>query len=72
MKLLTLWIKEKNSLLREDFVLIVADMGTEKTSVRAGGCIKCKARHHTSLCDKPNATVTKEEDKENTPKVEKT
>ena len=36
-KLLTLWIKERNSSLREDFVLIVADMGTEKTSVRAGG-----------------------------------
>ena len=36
MKLLTLWIKEGNSSLREDFVLIVADMGTRKTSVRAG------------------------------------
>ena len=37
MRLLILWIKERNSSLREDFVLIVADMGTEKTSVRAGG-----------------------------------
>ena len=36
-KRLTLWIKERNSLLRGDFVLIVTDMGTEKTSVRAGG-----------------------------------
>ena len=36
-KTLTLWIKERNSSLREDFVLIVAGMGTEKTSVRAGG-----------------------------------
>ena len=35
-------------------------------------CIKCKAKNHTSLCDKTNATVTKEQDKENTPKVEKT
>ena len=33
--------------------------------------MKCKARHHTNLCDKTNATVTKEQDKENTPKVEK-
>ena len=28
--------------------------------------------HHTSLCDKTNATVTKEQDKENTPNVGKT
>ena len=37
MKLLTLWIKERNFFLRGDDVLIVADMGTEKTSIRAGG-----------------------------------
>ena len=61
MKLLTLWIKERNSLFRGDLVLIVADMGTEKTSVRAG-VIRCKARHHTILCDKTNATVTNEKD----------
>ena len=35
-KILTLWIKERTFLLRGDFVLIVADMGREKTSVRAG------------------------------------
>ena len=33
---------------------------------------KSKAKYHTSLCDKTNATVTREQDKENTPEVGKT
>ena len=46
--------------------------GYRENKCKKRGCIKCKARHHTSLCDKTNATVTKEHDKENTPKVGKT
>ena len=46
--------------------------GYRENKCKSRGCIKCKARHHNSLCDKTNATVTKEQDKENTPKVGKT
>ena len=46
--------------------------GHRENKCKSRGCIKCKARHHTSLCNKANATVTKEKDEESTPKVGKT
>ena len=46
--------------------------GHRENKCKSRWCIKCKTRHHTSLCDKTNTTVTKERDDEFTPKVGKT
>ena len=46
--------------------------GHREDKCKGRGCIKCKARHHTRLCEEINTTLAKEEDEENTPKAGKT